>query len=114
FFPSYSWIPGILFLLSLGLGWMKFKETGHRIEKDRIYLSNWGTLTRRQTVFYKRRVQSYAKKQHKLQQIECLATVHFSVIGVQSQAVIQHVNDEDANLMGDWHSRRRSEASDVT
>src|SRR5699024_4064971 len=27
FFPSYSWIPGNLFLLSLGLGWMKIKET---------------------------------------------------------------------------------------
>lgn len=107
FFPLYSWIPGVLFLFASGVGWMKFRETGYRIDRDRILLSNWSKLTKRKTVFYRRRVQSYEKSQHKLQQIGDLATARFSVIGIQSQAVIRHVNDEDANVMGDWHSRRR-------
>lgn len=107
FFPTFSWIPGVFVLLSLGLGWLKFTETGYRIDGNRIMLRNWHLLTRSSTIFYRRRVQAYEQRQHKLQQIERIATADFSIISLGAQAVIRHLDKEDAHRIGDWHSRRK-------
>lgn len=107
FFPTYSWIPGIFIVLSLLFGWMKHKETGYRIDRQQLITRNWHGLTKSQTVFYPRRVHGYRKRQHKLQQIDSLATADFDMIGLGSEITLRHVSDEDANLIGDWHSRRK-------
>jgi len=108
FFPVFSWIPGILGLIWIGFGWMKFRETGYRIDGRRMFTSNWQSLTRGRCVFYRHRVQSYQKYQHKLQQMENLATADFSIISLGGRATLRHLNDEDANVIGDWNSRRNS------
>lgn len=105
FLPAYSWIPGVLVILSLLFGWLKFSETGYRIDGQRITVRKWHMLTKSQTTFYRRRVQAYEKHQHKLQQIESLATADFSIISLGTQTVIRHLDDEDANRIGDWNSR---------
>src|SRR5699024_6976197 len=104
FFPAYGWIPVVLGALSMLLGWMKFKHTGYRIDKRRIIVSNWGSFTKNRYVFDRRRVQSYQKSQHKFQQMEDLATANFSIISLNTS--LRQLSDEDANLIGDWHSRR--------
>ena len=107
FFPTYAWIPGILIVISLLFGWMKFKEAGYRIDGKRVITRNWSMLTRTRTIVYRRRVQVYEKHQHKLQQLEHLATADFSMIGLGSQVRLRHLRDEDANLIADWFSRRK-------
>lgn len=106
FFPTYSWIPGLFIILSLLFGWMKHKETGYRIDRQRMLTRNWHGLTKSRTVFFRRRVHGYQKRQHKLQQFEGLATADFDMISLGAQVVLRHLSDEDANLIGDWHSRR--------
>lgn len=108
FFPEFSWIPGILGVISVFFGWMKFKETGYRLDGQRMFTSNWQKLTKGRCVFYRRRVQSYQKYQHKLQQMEDLATADFSIISLGGRATLRHLSDEDANLISDWNSRRDS------
>src|SRR5699024_2446558 len=74
FFPAYSWIPGVLGILSLLLGWMKFKDTGYQIDGNRVMIRNWDMLTKSYSILYRKRVQAYEKHQHKWQQIDCIAT----------------------------------------
>lgn len=106
FFPTYSWIPGVLIVLALLFGRMKFKDAGYMIDGKRMITCNWNKLTKYRTVVYKRRVQVYEKHQHKLQQMEKMATADFSMIGLGAQITLRHLKDEDANLIADWYSRR--------
>src|SRR5699024_4691971 len=105
-FPKFSWIPGILIVLALLYGRMKFKDAGYFIDVQRVIASQWNMLTKYRTVMYRRRVEVYEKHQHKLQQIENLATADFALIGIGAQVTLRHLKDEDADLIGDWYLRR--------
>jgi len=106
FFPTFSWIPALFIVIGLLFGRMKFKETGFLIDDKRIITSYWSKLTKCQTIIFKKRVQVYEKHQHKLQQIEQLATADFAMIGLGAQVTLKHLADEDANIIADWYSRR--------
>src|SRR5699024_8331471 len=105
FLPVYSWIPGVLVILTLLCGWLKFSETGYRVDGQRRTIRHWHMLTRSQTTYYRRRVEAYQQQQPHLQQIESLATADFAIISLGTQTVIRHLDDEDANRIGDWNSR---------
>src|SRR5699024_9028925 len=36
FFPSFSWIPGLFIVISLGYGMLSFKESGYQIQGKKI------------------------------------------------------------------------------
>src|SRR5699024_10149718 len=91
FLSNFSCILALLFLIGLLFGWMKFKETGYLIDDNRIITSYWNKLTKCQTIIFKKRVQVYEKHQHKLQQVEQLATADFAMIGLGAQVTLKHL-----------------------
>ncbi len=113
FFPTYSWIPGVLIIISLLYGNLKFKTGGFTMEGKRItfrYRKFWKKVT---MLTFKRRIQAVEKKRHKLQQIEGLATVEISTIGqggLGTHFTLNHVHDEDANEIADWYSYVKDDA----
>lgn len=106
FVPRYSWIPVVLIGVSALFGWMKFKESGYVIDGRRIIFKRWLFFSNYRTIAFRKRGQSYQIRQHKLQQIEHLATTNMDLISLGVEVSLQHVTEEDANLIADWFSRR--------
>src|SRR5699024_3820425 len=107
FIPSYSWLPVLFIILASLFGWMKFKEAGYLIDGKRMIVERWLYLTNYRTIFYRRRAQVYQKRQHKLQQMEKLATANIEMMGAEAAVNLRHLGDEDANMIADWFSRRK-------
>lgn len=107
FIPSYSWLPVFFIILASLFGWMKFKEAGYLIDGKRMIVERWLYLTNYRTIFYRRRAQVYQKRQHKLQQMEKLATANIEMMGAGAAVNLRHLGDEDANMIADWFSRRK-------
>lgn len=111
FFPAYSWIPIILIILSLTLGWLQHKDGGYFISGKRITIRR-RRLNKVTITTYHRRIQSIEKSQHKLQAIEKMATTGISLIGsggLGTHYTLRHLTDEDANKIADWYSYRKTE-----
>lgn len=114
FFPSFSWIPLLLILISLGFGWLQHKDGGYAIEGKKIAIRR-RTVSKVTVRTYHRRIQSLEKKQHKLQAYQKLATLELSLIGLGGLGThysLRHLEDEDANKIADWYSYRKNNLSE--
>ena len=107
FFPAFSWIPGIFILLSVLYALLSFKESGYLIEQHKLIFRSRNLLTKTTIITYKRRIQSFRKKQHKLQQKEHLATATFTLMSLgEGHGTLHHLTDQDVNQIADWYSSR--------
>ncbi|HLR70468.1 MAG TPA: PH domain-containing protein [Pseudogracilibacillus sp.] len=109
FIPTFSWIPLILIIGSLGFGWLQHKDGGYAIHGKKITLRKRG-LGKVTIMTYHRRIQSLEKKQHKIQALQQLATTEVSLIGsggLGTHYKLKHLEEEDANKIADWYSYRK-------
>lgn len=110
FFPTYSWIPLILIVISLLFGWLQHKDGGYYIAGKRLTIRKRG-FNKVMITTHHRRIQALEKSQHKLQAKERLATTGISLIGsggLGTHYSLRHLTDENANEIADWYSYRKS------
>src|SRR5699024_9460082 len=63
FYPTFSWIPIILILISLWFGWLKHKDGGYYMEGKRLVLRK-RRMNKVMITTYHHRIQSLEKNQH--------------------------------------------------
>lgn len=111
FFPSYSWIPGLLVILSGLYGLFVFREGGYYFGDASIIFRSRSIWNKTTLMTFQRRIQALKKSRHKLQQLESLATTEISLIGQGGMGThfsLRHVDNEAANKMANWYSYRKN------
>lgn len=109
FLPSFLWFAIFLFICSFMFGIWQHRDGGYHIDHKRITLRR-RTLNKVTIVTHHRRIQSFKMRQHKLQQMNKLATVHISLIGsfgLGTHYSLKHVAEEDAFTLAQWYSYRK-------
>lgn len=79
FYPTFAWIPLVLFLLSLGLGWLHYKDAGFHLTSDRLLL-RYRFIKRITVLVYQKRIQAFGKKNHALERKRGLASMSISIL----------------------------------
>lgn len=107
-FMSFIWIPVVLFLLSLLLGFLRYKDAGYVFEEKRLTIQ-YRLISKVKMVMFHRRIQAFEEKQHKIQRLQKLATVTISIIG--SLGAGNHYRIKDLDETGSaqlekWYSYR--------
>lgn len=108
-FPQFILIPVILLLVSFYLGYLKYKDGGFYLNGNRITVRFRG-LSRTTMRMFNRRIQSLEVKQHKLHQIQGLATISFSILGMLGAGkhyTLKELDNKDATQIFDWYSNRK-------
>lgn len=107
--PSFIWIPIVILLFSLILGYLRYKDAGYVIEGKRMTLQV-RLLSKVKLLMYHRRVQAFENKQNKIQSIQHLASVTFSIIGSLGGSgahyTIKDMEEKDALKLAEWYSYR--------
>lgn len=117
YFTSFSWIPILFIFISLGYGMFAFKEAGHQIKGKRILFRYRGVWNKKSLMTFHRRIQTVEKSHHKLQQLEELASIEISLIGSGGMGThfkLKHLENEEANRIGDWYSYRKDKLEGQT
>ncbi|WP_163971720.1 PH domain-containing protein [Oceanobacillus halotolerans] len=108
FFLEYSWIPLLLLLVSIGLGWLRHHDSGYRINGDQLTI-RYRAVNRITMMLFHKRIQAFEKTQHKIQKTQSLATLQFSIIGklgVGKHYKIKDLEEETVNDLSEWYSLR--------
>lgn len=108
FFPEFSWILIILLVVSLCLGVLRHKDGGYYIDNEKLIV-RYRLLSKVTMIIYKRRLQAFEKKQHKIQSAQELATARLSITGMLGMGTHYQMKDldvEDVDRLGDWYSTR--------
>lgn len=109
FFPQLTLIPAVLLILSLFLGYLRYKDGGYHIENKRLMI-RYRLFSKVTMMMYQKRIQSMEKRKHKIQAIQQLATNKISLIGslgIGTHYTLKDLQDEDANQLLDWYSYRK-------
>jgi len=108
FFPSFSWIAIILFMISFVLGWLRYKDGGFALNGNRL-LVRYRTFSKISMIIYHRRIQAFEKKQHLMHRREELATMELSIIGkfgAGKHYRLKEMKAMDTDELSDWYSYR--------
>lgn len=111
FFPAYSWIPIATLIITLFFGWLQHKDGGYYIDGKQFVLRR-RTVSKITISTYHHRIQALKKKQHIIQAKQDLASLEISLLGIEglgSHYSLSHLENEDANLVGDWYSYRKKD-----
>lgn len=109
FLPSFLWLVVLLLICSLLFGLWQHRDAGYHIDCKRLTLRR-RVMNKVTIVTHHHRIQSFKMRQHKLQQIDELATVNISLIGsfgLGTHYSIKHIAKEDAFTLSRWYSYRR-------
>jgi len=109
FFPSFSWIPMVLFIISCYLGYLRYKDAGYDIDGQLLRI-RYRKLNKTSLIMYHKRIQAFEKKQHKLHQPGRLATMKLSIVGKQGAGKhyrIKDLEEDDVDRLSDWYSYRQ-------
>ncbi|SET79699.1 putative membrane protein [Oceanobacillus limi] len=109
FYPQFIWGPVILLLASLYLGLLRHRAGGFRTE-EKLLTIRYRVLSKNTMIIVHKRIQSYEKKQHKLQKSQQLATLNLSIIGklgVGKHYKLKDLAVNDVDLLADWYSYRK-------
>lgn len=109
FIPSFLWLAFFLLISSALLSILQYRDGGYDIDKRRITLRR-RRLSKVTIMTYHHRIQSFELRQHKLQQIDKLATVQISLVdshGVGTHYFLKHVSLDDADQLFSWYSYRK-------
>jgi len=110
-FPGVFYVSGILFLLAALYGWMQFRDSGFKIDSDRVTIRYRRGLTRSTIRVFRYRIQAMEVKQHKLHQFQRLATVQLSILATAGNGkhfTANEMNGEDVEHLFTWYSRRKT------
>lgn len=109
FYPTFIFIPIIFVILFTMLGILSYRTAGYRKDRTKLQLKKRFFQKQTKTIL-RNRIQTIEKSQHKLQQIQCLSTVHVSVFSgtIGEFFAVTHFADEDVNKIGDWYSRKEN------
>lgn len=107
-FPQFVWIPSVVFVWSVFLGVLQYKDSAYRIMGNKLFIRyrNFNKVT---MMMYHKRIQAFNKKQHILHKRDNLATIQLSIVGKMGQGKHYHVKEldiEDADTLADWYSYR--------
>lgn len=108
FIPQFIWAPIILLVLCMYMGMLRYKDAGFRINKEQLTL-RYRVFNRKTVILYHKRVQSFERKQHLLQQKASLATVKASIVskyGAGTHYKIKELAVEDVLYLANWYSYR--------
>lgn len=107
-FPQFAWIPSVVFVLSVLLGILQYKDSAYHVTGNKLLIRyrNFNKVT---MMLYHKRIQAFNKKQHILHKRENLATIQLSIVGKMGQGKHYHVKEldvKDADTLADWYSYR--------
>lgn len=108
FFPQFSWIPIILVIGSLYLGFLRYRAGGYYLEDNHLIIRYRG-FSKMTMVIYHNRIQSFETTQHKIQKFQKLATMKLSIIGKLGAGrhyTIKDLDEVDADKLMNWYSYR--------
>nr|GGG87651.1 UPF0699 transmembrane protein YdbT [Virgibacillus oceani] len=107
FWPQFSWIPFILLIASMYLGFLRFKDGGFCIDDEQLTI-RYRRLNRKTVVVFHKRVQSFEISQHKIQKEQKLATPILSIVSDLGgrHYRVKDLEIEDVNRLADWYSYR--------
>ncbi|MFC2947787.1 PH domain-containing protein [Virgibacillus sediminis] len=105
-FPPILWAVVILAIGALCLGYLQYRDSGFAVSEKRMSIRYriFGRVTVR--MFHKR-IQAFEKRQHKLQQVQRLATQKVSIIGklgAGKHYQIKQMDESEADRLADWYS----------
>ncbi|WP_231710607.1 PH domain-containing protein [Gracilibacillus suaedae] len=107
-FTEFTWIPGIVMLLSCIYGYFQYKTTGYHIQ-DQQLLVQTRTISKDTALVPHKRLQSLQKKQHFLHQKQGLATLDTAILNkfVGRHFIVRELRVEDVDQIADWYSYRK-------
>ncbi|MFD2654696.1 PH domain-containing protein [Gracilibacillus thailandensis] len=111
-FTEFTWIPGIVMLLSCIYGYFQYKTTGYLIQ-DKQLLVQSRTISKDTALVPHKRLQSLQKKQHILHRKQGLATLDTAILNkfVGRHFIVRELNVEDVDQIADWYSYRKKPLS---
>lgn len=107
--PQFSWLTLILLVGFIALGILRYQDGGYQIIDDQLTVTYRGMLSKTTVQMYKNRIQSFEKSQHKIQQVQKLATMQISIIGVLglgTHYTIKDMDEADVLEVANWYSYR--------
>jgi len=110
FIPSYYWVVLALIGLSLWNGWIRHRDSGFCLSGRCLLLRIRSVFEKETIIMYQRRIQAMEKKQHRLQQLERIATIKISLLGSDGLGThfrLKHLQEQDVEDMADWFSRNK-------
>lgn len=108
FFRHFAWIPLILFLFSLGLGWLRYKDAGFHLTRGRLLL-RYRLIKRITVLVYQKRIQAFEKKNHALESKRGLASMKISILSNSGgkHYHLKNVEEEKINQLSDRIAYRK-------
>lgn len=107
-FPQFTWIPFLLFMISLLLGVLRYQDHGFQVEEKRLTLQ-YRLFSKVTMVMYHNRIQACQTSQHKLQTLQSLSTIRLSIIGTLGHGnhyKLKDLRECDVMELVDWYSYR--------
>lgn len=107
--PQFLWIPSVLFVLSVLLGVLRFKDTGYLLENNKLIV-RYRIFNRVTMTLYQKRIQAFNTKRNWFHRRESLATLKLSIIGkmgLGKHFTIKELDEEDVDKIADWYSYRK-------
>lgn len=104
FIPQFIWAPLVVLLVSLGMGLLRYKDAGFRINQDQLTI-RYRILNRTTVILFHKRIQSFERKQHIFQQRATVATVKASIVSRPGYK-IKDLATRDVMDLADWYSYR--------
>ncbi|MGM8212459.1 PH domain-containing protein [Virgibacillus sp. W0430] len=108
FIPTLIWIPIVVFIFSLILGYLRYKNAGHVIESERATIQV-RLISKVKMILFHRRIQAFEEEQHKIQKIQRLASTTISIIGSQGAGThytLKDMDEKDSAKLASWYSYR--------
>lgn len=106
FFPKFILMSIVLIVASIFLGLLRYKDAGYRLGKNRLTIVYRQLLSKTTMIIYKKRIQSFERKQHIIQKMDDLATMHIAIIGVLGLGTHYNIKDmdtEDIYVIANWY-----------
>lgn len=116
--PSLYWLSLIALFFTLLLGYYQFKDLGYAIN-GKSFAFQKRSFQKVYIMTSKQRIQAFDKSQHKVQEINDLASIKLSLIGSEGLGThyrLEHLANEEANDIAEWYSYRadKDRKSDVS
>lgn len=110
FLPNFLWVIILLNMLGIGIGYLRYKDSGYRIQGKKV---TWCKRLIGKTIVlvYHRRIQAFEEKQFKVQAWQKLATARLSIIGslgAGTHYILKDLEEADVEEIGDWYSYREN------
>ncbi|MFC3039302.1 PH domain-containing protein [Virgibacillus xinjiangensis] len=110
-FSPLLWAVLLLATAALCYGYLQYRDTGFLVKGNRLSM-RYRTFGRITVRMFHKRVQAFEIRQHKLQQMQSLATQKVSIIGkfgAGKHYYLKQLDESDAIRLAEWYSYRDGE-----